>query len=98
MYNAYALVEIVTQETMRLIVETNDPPLKTSSTMGVGCDIEFVNPIRPGDVLTSTTRIVDIYEKKGRSGRMVFTVNETTFRNQKDEIVVIEKSISMSRP
>jgi acyl dehydratase len=80
------------------ITEEIQPPLKTSRTMGAGCEVEFANPIRLGDVLTATTRITDIYEREGRSGKMVFTLSETTYRNQRGEIVVIDKSISMSRP
>src|SRR5512141_1302792 len=42
--------------------------------MDAGKDIDFGVPIRPGDVLTSTSTVHDIYEKTGRSGTMAFVV------------------------
>lgn len=68
-------------------------PLKVTRAMAGGADIEFVRPVRPGDVLTSRRKIADIYERTGRSGtKMVITIYETTFTNQKGEVVVIERS------
>jgi acyl dehydratase len=44
-------------------------------------------PIRPGDVITSSRRFADVYEKQGRSGSMVFVVGETRWTNQRGELV-----------
>jgi hypothetical protein len=39
------------------------------------------------------TRITDVYEKTGRTGKMVFIVRETTYENQKGEkVAVVEQS------
>ncbi|HJN51728.1 MAG: MaoC family dehydratase N-terminal domain-containing protein [Pseudomonadales bacterium] len=50
---------------------------------GVGMDagkgIEPLKPIRPGVPLTGRTHLHDIYEKTGRSGRMVFMVSRIEF-------------------
>ena len=40
-----------------------------------------------GDQVTASSHLKDVYPKTGRSGTMVFVVWETTFRNQKGEIV-----------
>ena len=53
-----------------------------------GTDYEFLKPVVAGDVLTATSRVVDIYERKGQTGPMLFTVRETAFKNQRDEIVL----------
>lgn len=45
--------------------------------------------IRPGDVITARSKVVDIYEREGRSGRTRFTVTETTWHNQRGELVRI---------
>ena len=50
-----------------------------------GQAIEYKNPVRPGDKLTATTRLKEVYPKTGRSGKMVFEVWETTFTNQRGE-------------
>jgi acyl dehydratase len=39
-------------------------------------------PVIEGDTLKATSRLIDVYEKTGRSGRMVFTVFELTYLNQ----------------
>lgn len=46
-------------------------------------------PLRPGDTLTGRSKIADIYEKTGRSGKMVFIVHEMEFRNERDELVSV---------
>ena len=54
---------------------------------------EFYAPIRPGDTITLKACITDVYEKTGRTGKMVFIVRETTYENQKGEkVAVVEQS------
>lgn len=52
-----------------------------------GKDIELGAPIRPGDVIRSTSAVSDIYEKTGRSGTMIFLVSCQTLTNQRGELV-----------
>ena len=40
-----------------------------------------------GDSLTASSHLKEVYPKTGRSGTMVFVVWETTFRNQKGQVV-----------
>jgi hydroxyacyl-ACP dehydratase HTD2-like protein with hotdog domain len=58
------------------------PPTPLPRLMDGGTDIEFLQPIRVGDVLTGRSKIVDLYQKEGRSGPLIFVVRETTFTNQ----------------
>ncbi len=50
-------------------------------------DIEYYHPIRAGDTISSVCKVVDIYEKQGKKGPMIFTVLETSHTNQKAELV-----------
>lgn len=52
-----------------------------------GKDVEFIAPIRPGDSISLSSAVKEIYEKTGRSGSMVFVVVRSTVRNQRGEIV-----------
>ena len=52
-----------------------------------GQAIDCLGVVRPGDVLSATTALRDVYSKTGRSGTMVFAVWETTFTNQRGEAV-----------
>lgn len=49
--------------------------------------VEPIAPVRPGDVLTCTAKITDVYRKTGRSGDMAFVVVEHSFRNQDGNLV-----------
>lgn len=71
-----------------------DPQVKFGKVaFNAGQRCEFYTPIRPGDTITMKTRITDIYEKTGRTGKMVFIVRETTYENQHGErVAVVEQS------
>jgi hydroxyacyl-ACP dehydratase HTD2-like protein with hotdog domain len=73
------------------------PPTPLPRLMDGGTEIEFFQPIRVGDVLTGRSKIVDLYQKEGRSGPLIFVVRETTFTNQQGAIVLIEKGASILR-
>jgi acyl dehydratase len=57
-----------------------------------GSDYESSQPIRPGDVITTRSRLVSVTEREGQTGRLVIVVTEKTFTNQRDELVGIAKS------
>lgn len=44
-------------------------------------------PVRPGDVISSTLRFVDVVERETRRGPMVFFTSEARWTNQRDEVV-----------
>jgi len=54
-----------------------------------GQSIECKAEIRPGDVLSASTKLDNVYAKTGRSGKMVFAVWETHFKNQDDTTVAL---------
>jgi hypothetical protein len=55
--------------------------------LNAGDRFEYVRPIRAGAGLRSQTRLTNAYEKKGSTGRMLFLVFETVFRNADGQLV-----------
>jgi acyl dehydratase len=51
-----------------------------------GSEIEYFEPIRPGDVITVRARLVDAYERKGGSGKLLFLPIEIMYENQRGEL------------
>ncbi len=66
-----------------------------SYNAGQGC--EYFLPIRAGDTISVTTKIVDVYEKTGRTGKMVFIIRETTYENQHQEKVMVVRQSMVRR-
>ncbi|MFC2039240.1 MaoC family dehydratase N-terminal domain-containing protein [Chloroflexota bacterium] len=66
-----------------------EPPFEMPVTrvLDGGGQWEYFKPVRPGDVLTLVNKLDDIRERQGRMGTMVFLVNETTWKNQRNELV-----------
>jgi acyl dehydratase len=58
-----------------------------SRNMNGGTEYEYVKPAYVGQTLACTMRVADIYEKQGRSGRMVFTILENIWRDDKGDVV-----------
>ena len=52
-----------------------------------GTDIEYFDSVCAGDLLTATSKLVDISERESRLGPMLITVTESTYRNQDGKIV-----------
>lgn len=57
------------------------------SRFHAGQRVQSRRAIVVGDTLTASSQLKEVYPKTGRSGTMVFIVWETTFRNQRGEIV-----------
>lgn len=52
-----------------------------------GLDVEYGVRMRPGDVITSVTRLGPYSERTGRLGLMLMSVFDDTWTNQRDELV-----------
>jgi acyl dehydratase len=59
----------------------------TGINAGYACT--FSGVVCPGDVLTYSTCLVDMYEKTGRSGTLRFVVRETTVTNRQGDTVAV---------
>lgn len=60
-------------------------------------EFELLGPIMPGQTYLCRRRIVDIYEKAGRSGPMAFVVSETTVTDRAGEIAAILRHVTVVR-
>ena len=60
-----------------------------------GSDWEYFEPIRPGDQITTVTRIADVSERTGRLGVMVFMTVVFTYRNQLEQVVATQTNTSI---
>jgi hypothetical protein len=58
-------------------------------------EFEYRRPLRPGDVLTSTSRPGESWEKQGRSGKLVFSESITEYRDQDGEVVITARSVGV---
>jgi acyl dehydratase len=67
------------------------PPLPTRRAMAGEIEFTAGVPVVAGDVVTVEKEIVDMYEKEGRSGPLVFVRFGFTFRNQRGELVAREE-------
>lgn len=61
-----------------------------------GDELEYYLPVRPGDVITSVSKIAEYNEREGRRGKMLFTIIDTTYKNQRGEVVATSRSTSIS--
>ena len=52
-----------------------------------GTSYEFFQPVHPDDIVTAKRKTKDVYEKTGRSGRLLFWEVETSYYNQRDELL-----------
>jgi acyl dehydratase len=55
----------------------------------------YERPVYVGDRIRLSTRIADIYDKKG--GALEFIVLDTTFHNQRDELCATMRSVAVLR-
>lgn len=70
-------------------------PKKGENILNGGQTDTFFAPIRPGDVITSRSRLSHWEERQGRHGLTIFVYNETEWHNQKGELVRRRISISV---
>jgi len=66
------------------------------SGLNAGNEFEFFEPIREGDVITHTTKLIDVKERTGKLGRMFIRTNETICMNQNGRKVAICRWINIA--
>jgi len=69
------------------------PPLAEALEYGRGWlnggdAFEYLEPVRIGDTITSRTSLLDVYEKQGGSGGLLFLITETEYVNQNGRVAV----------
>lgn len=71
---------------------------KAPSAGGLNAEqhFEYFRPIRPGEVLIAETRPGTTWERESkRAGKLLFSDRITEFRDQKGELVVSQRSVSV---
>ena len=68
------------------------PPPVTNQLNG-GVEVDFGVRMRPGDTISSVTRLHSYTEREGRLGLMLFTTSETVWTTQNDEVVKTSRDI-----
>ncbi len=83
---------------MRSLISNPAPSYKSpySANLDGGSQWEYSEPVRPGDRITVTTKIADIFEREGRLGNMLFTIRETSYVNQFGKTVALQRSTGIS--
>jgi acyl dehydratase len=56
--------------------------------INAGTELEYFKSIRLGDTITTVAKLVDLTEKEGRNGKLLFMTVEVTYTNQDNELVV----------
>lgn len=61
-----------------------------------GNEWQFFEPARPGDVINRKRKIAEIYEREGRrAGKILFVVTETSYTNQRGQLLGINRETLM---
>jgi len=78
-------------------IDTLLPKFPLEKAMAGGLDITYHKPIKPGDWLTATRTLTDIYEKAGRSGPLIFYEVMMEVRGDDGAPVISEKTTRILR-
>jgi hypothetical protein len=65
-------------------VLTSDPEL---TVLHGSTELDSFRPLRPGDVVTVSTRVARVRQRQGKMGSSRFVTFEINCRNQRDELV-----------
>jgi hypothetical protein len=64
------------------------PPIPLKRILNGGSDFEIYQLARPGERIGAQSRYVDIFQKEGRSGTMVFWLIETRYTNAAGDLLL----------
>src|SRR2546427_517709 len=60
-------------------------------------EFEIHRPLQPGQTYLCRAKVVDIYEKTGKSGPMAFVVRETAITDRDNEVVATMRAVTVVR-
>ena len=69
--------------------------LPVTNVLDGGSDWQYFEPVRPGDRITAVATITDMTERAGRLGAMVISTVVYSYRNQFNEMVATQTSITI---
>jgi acyl dehydratase len=71
-------------------------PEPFSYVLDGGSEYRFFAPVRVGDRITVTRRVIELFEKQGRLGTMLFRVQEIRYVNQLGEMAAVQKTTTIT--
>ena len=74
-----------------------DVPVPATRTVGGSSEFEVCGSVRSGDTLTVRSKLKDVIPKAGKSGTLYLIVIETSFHNQRGELVARETATYVKR-
>jgi 3-methylfumaryl-CoA hydratase len=74
------------------------PPVPLPRRMWAGGRVEFVRPIRLGEQVTKVSKILDVQEKTGKTGRLVFVTVEHRLSGPDGLAIVEEQDLVYREP
>ncbi len=60
-------------------------------------EFEIVRPLRPGETYLCRAKVLDVCEKRGKSGPMAFVVRETAITDRAGELVATMRHVTVIR-
>ena len=75
-----------------------DPPFPEPfhDILDGGSKFDFVRPIVAGDEVTVVRKLVDLFEKSGRLGPMLFKISEVSYRSGDGNLVATQESTTIT--
>ena len=73
-------------------------PTRELKGLRAGNEYEFFQAIHPDDVISAHWKVKDVYERTTRSGLIIFQVIETTFYNQREQLLARNTETMFYRP
>ena len=65
--------------------------------MAGGQELEFHQPVRPGDVVRCRAKTTELEQREGRSGPFLLILSEQRYFNQRDELLVTCRQTAIMR-
>ena len=83
---------------MRSLISNPAPSFKNPypANLDGGSQWEYFHPVRPGDRITVTTKLAELFERPGRLGNMLFSIRETNYVNQFGQRVAVQRTTGIS--
>ena len=67
-----------------------------SAVVDGGSVWEYFEPVCAGDIITTKTKLQDVFDRDGRLGNMIFIIRITSYTNQNSELVATQATTSIT--
>lgn len=63
-------------------------PIPLTRVLNGGNEVEIYQQAKPGEKIRVKSKYIDIYQREGKSGPLVFLLTETSYFNEKNELLL----------